>query len=177
MDINEKLDKHTDLIKRHAQVALRKIMKPAKYSLDDLIQEGVLAFLYAEREFVEGRGASFQTFLTTCLRNHLTNLVKQTYRSKEMDDPSSWNNLRGSKFSGEINSKKERNVVPDTSEIVQVFFIIESFSDEELEYVDAMLSLVHKSRGGRRKATRKNLGISYERETELRNSIRDKIRK
>ena len=88
-NIDKKLDKHLNLIERHAHVALKKIMKPVKYSLDDLIQEGVLAFLYAKRGFEEDRNTSFRTYLTTCLRNHFTNLVKQTYHNKERSDYSS----------------------------------------------------------------------------------------
>jgi len=143
-------------------------MKPAKYSVDDIIQEGVLAFLYAEKEFMEGRGASFKTYLTRCLRNHFINLIRQTYRNKEVSDYPSLE---------EVNSVNKKATPLDTLEIVQTSFIIESFSDNELEYVNAILSLTHKARGGRRKTARRNLGISYEREVELRNSIRDKIRK
>ena len=161
MDIN--IDDYTELIEKHARVAWTKIMKPAKYSLDDLIQEGALAFLHAKREFVEGKGATFQTFLISCLRNWFTNLIKKTYRNKERNDYSSLN---------EINS-----ATLDTLEIVQTLFIIESFSADELRYTNAILSLAHESRGGRRKAARQNLGISYEREVELRNSIKDKIKK
>jgi len=40
MEIN--IDNYTELIEKHAQVAWTKIMKPVKYSLDDLIKEGAL---------------------------------------------------------------------------------------------------------------------------------------
>lgn len=163
MNTDKKLDEYIKLIEGHARVALMKIMKPAKYSLDDLIQEGVIAFLYAKQEFVESRGASFRTFLIKCLRNQFTNLVKKSYRNKEINDYSSLNETNSATLS--------------TLEIVQISFVIKSFSADELEYVNAVLSLAHKSRGSRRKVARQNLGISYEREVELRNSIRDKIKK
>ena len=176
-NIDRKLDKHIELIGRYARVALTKIMKPAKYSLNDLIQEGVLAFLYAEKQFDKDRGVLFRTYLINCLRNHFTNLVKHSYRGKKMDSLSSWGNLLDGELSSELDSTSRKNAIPDTLEIVQVSFLIRSFNEDELEYVNAILSLKHKPRRSRRKTARKELGISYEREVELRNSIRDKIRK
>lgn len=167
-DIDKKLDEHIGLIKGYAQVALTKIMKPMKYSLDDLTQEGVIAFLYAERSFMKDRNASFRTHLTNCLRNHFSNLVKRTYRNKEIVNLSFYNTF----YDNEIFSM---NI--DALKIIQTSFIIESLGKEELEYVNTILSLVHKPKRRRRKVARETLKISYEREMELRNSIRDKIRK
>lgn len=168
-NIDKKLDDHIQLIERYARVALLKIKKPAKYSLDDLIQEGVLAFLLAEKEFVEGRGATFRTYLTRCLRNWFASLVKHTYQNKEKDG------FQEKDYNDEWCSKKK--TIPDILELVQVSFIIKSLSKEELQYISTVLSFSHIHRRSRRKNSRTHLGISYEREVELRNSIKDKIKK
>lgn len=170
MKIDEKLDLNIELIKRHARVALTKVKKPTSLSLDDLIQEGVVVFLKADERYLKNRSASFKTYLTTCLRNHYTSLIKRTYRNKKVTGFPSWDNLQDDAFFGGINSL-------DAFEIVQLSFIIEDFSSDELKYVDAMLSFTHKHRKSRRKATREVLGITYEREQELRRSLYDKIKK
>jgi len=173
--IDVKLETYTELIKNHAQVALKKIKKPAKYNLDDLTQEGVIVFLYTKKEY-EYKGASFKTILTKRLRGHYTTLVKRSYRNKEVNNIPSWDNSQISNFLREtiLTSKKSGT---DTFEIVQMSFVIDNFNDDEIKYINAVLSFTHKPRRSRRKATREILGISYERESKLRASIKDKIRK
>jgi len=166
MKSDEILDSYTELITRYAQVAMKKLKKPTKVSLNDLKQEGAVVFFLSKKLYKKDRGASFKTFLTRCLQNHFADLVKKTYRNMEI------NNLS---FQDDFHD--ELNYVVDTFEIVQLSFIIEDFSSDELNYINAVLSFTHKHRRSRRKAAREFLGISYEREQELRRSLKDKIRK
>ena len=173
--IEVELETYIELIKKHARVALKKIKKPAKYGLDDLTQEGAIVFLYTKKEYVY-RGASFKTILTKRLRNHYVNLVRRSYRNKEISNTPSWGSSRMGNFLRETIFTSKKSSI-DTFEIVQMSFVIDDFNEYELEYIHAVLSFTHKPRRSRRKAARETLEISYERESELRASIKDKIRK
>lgn len=172
--IEVELEDYTNLIKDHAIVALKKAKKPSKFSLDDLIQEGVIVFICTKNEYDVHRGASFKTIFTKRLRGHYTNLVRKSYRDKEISSDC-WNS-RVDDFSREIIPMNKGNSL-GAFEIVQTSFIIDSFNKDEIEYIRALLSFAYKPRKSRRKATREYLGISYDRERELRASISDKIRK
>lgn len=184
MSIDVTLDPYLDLIERHAQVALKKIKKPAEHTLEDLVQEGVIVFLYTKKEF-EDRGASFKTILTRRLRGHLCTLVKQSYRNKENFGIASRDELEDmfSEVDKKGNVKRDakkivsisKKDIMDVFEIVQMSSIFDTFDSDEVAYIDAVLSFSHIPKKGRRKAARKLLGISYEKERKLRSSIKDKI--
>jgi hypothetical protein len=185
MSIDVALDPYLDLIERHAQVALKKIKKPAEHTLEDLIQEGVVVFLYTKDEF-EDRGASFKTILTKRLRGHLSTLVKRTYRNKvnfgmasrdeleEMFSDIDKKNTKKKDIVKKIVSISKKDVM-DVFEIVKMSSTFNTFNRDEVAYIDAVLSFSHIPKKGRRKAARKLLGISYEKERRLRESIKDKI--
>lgn len=173
MNTEEMLILHTGLIKKYAQVAMIKVKKPTEYTLDDLFQEGALVFLRTEKTYVKSRGASFKTFLTLCLRNHFASLVKRTYRKQI---PSWITALDRSTFSEEMDFITKKKAL-DTFEVVQMLFLIDSFSSDELKYVNTIMSFIYIPKRYRRKTTREALGISYDREKELRRSLKDKIKK
>lgn len=175
MTTTELLSIHAKLIKQYAQVALRKLKKPTICNVNDMYQEGVIAFLGAEVNYDETRGASFKTFLITCLRQHFSDLITQSYRKKET--------ANSALIEQTVINKREnlyRKIfqhTADTFEIVQMQFLLKDFTEDEIKYIDMIISLVNIARRSRRKRTRENLGISYEREMALRRSIHDKIKK
>ena len=73
-------DTYTNLIKKHAHVAMLKVKKPSDYELGDFIQEGTVVFLQTKEIFEENRGCSFKSFLTRCLRQHFGSLVSRSYK-------------------------------------------------------------------------------------------------
>jgi RNA polymerase sigma factor (sigma-70 family) len=167
MNTTKLLEEHTQLIRDYAQIALRKLKKPTISNVDDLIQEGVIAFLNASDDYDKDRGASFKTFLITCLKRHFTDLISRSYRKKEVANSVHIDN----------HVSKNQKTAQNTLDIVQTQFLIESLTEDEIMYVSAVISLADKFRRSRRKLARESLGISYEREMELRRSISDKIRK
>lgn len=182
--IDVALESYLDLIEKYAQVAMKKIKKPTEYSLDDLIDEGVIVFLYTKNEF-EDRGASFKTILTIRLRNHLSTLVKNTYRNNANFGMRTRNELEEMfKDEGKKNGKKKtvkrivaisKKDVMSVFEEVQMSFTLKSFNSDELFYIQTLLSFADIPKKGRRKATRKELRMSYENEIKIRKSIRSKI--
>ena len=173
--INVKIETFNELIKNYARVALKKIRKPAAFNLDDLVQEGAIVFLYTKKEYVY-RGASFKTILTKRLRGHYASLVKRSYRNKEINNIPFWDSSQANNFLKDTFLTNKKHGI-DTFEIVQMLFIIDDFNENELDYICAVLSFTHIPRRSRRKTARETLGISYERESKLRASIKDKIRK
>ncbi len=49
---------------------------------EDLIQEGMLGFLSAIREFDAQKGASFKTYATICIRNRIQSAIRSAARKK-----------------------------------------------------------------------------------------------
>ena len=168
--MDDQLDLYTELIKRHAYVAFRKIKKPPKLTLGDLVQEGSHCFLVTKHVFYKEQRASFKTFLTRLLRQHFNDIVTRSYRHKE-------------KSICLINDREKIHVMKhklqvDPAEIVHVSFLLNDFTADELEYVEAMLQSIGEKRwSSRRGLVRKKLGITYNREVEMRNSLADKVRK
>lgn len=175
--IDVALTPYLELIKKHAQVALKKIKKPTEYTLDDLINEGVIVFLYTKKEF-EDRGASFKTILIRRLRGHLATLVKKTYRNKENFGIFTRNELE-EKFGDKKIIKKivaiSKKDVMNVFEAVQMSFTLDSFNFNELRYITTVLSFTHIPKKYRRKAAREQMKITYETERKMRQNIRNKI--
>ncbi len=164
---NQPFDEYRDLIQKHAQVAWTKIMRPPKCTLDDLFQEGVQCFLDTRRQFDSSRNIVFRSFLIGCLRKHFTSLVQRSYQNKL--------SFSQDNLDAEVMGYG-RNRIPNPLEMVQLSFLIQSFNQEEIRYIITILACTEPKRS-RRKAARKSLSISFEREVKLRNGIMAKIRK
>lgn len=52
------------------------------YEKEDIYQESVLAFLRALRSFDEKKEASFRTFASVCIKNHISSILRTAYRAK-----------------------------------------------------------------------------------------------
>lgn len=52
------------------------------YDEDDLMQEAALVFLRSVSDYDESKGAKFRTFLYTCVRSHMLNLLKRSKSKK-----------------------------------------------------------------------------------------------
>ena len=170
-DKNKLFNEHYSLIQRYARVAWTKIRKPARCSIDDLTQEGVRVFLSIVRNFDKDRGTTFRTFLIGCLRNHFASLVTQSYQNKLNSS------LQDTKFFENRVSRHGKNELSEPLEMVQMSYLIQSFNIEEVEYIVTILACTHVPQRSRRKVTRENLEISFEREVKLRNGIMAKIKK
>lgn len=167
--MNEISDVYTDLIKRYAYVALKKVRKPSDYDLNDFIQEGIKMYILVKRDMYDpNRGSSFKSFFTGILRQHFGGIVTKSYRYnkafKEARIPT-LARLSVVEFSHSV------------FDIVSMRHILQDFTKDELEYVKTVFLFVDKPVKFRRKFVRKALSISYDREQELRNSIHDKILK
>ena len=174
MSIDVCLEEYRTLIEKHAAVALKKVKKPARYGVDDLVQEGMIVFLFTQKEFVD-RGASFKTILIRRLRGHFATLVKNSYRNMEVSGVASFDTIKDDVK--DATSVGKNNTIVDVFSLAQMAFAIEDLNSEEKTYVKAILFQGDKPKRSRRKAARKYLSISYERERKLRKSIQDKIRK
>lgn len=173
----EIVDTYLELIEQHARVALKKIKRPRRYTLEDLVQEGVVVFLFTKKEYVD-RGATFKTILIKRLRGHFASLVKRTYRIKEENriflgqrDPRAAGTIKNGKIVPEL------DIGSGPFEIACLSFTIENFTKEEIDYVNAMLSHTHISKRSRRKVVRETLEMSYGREVKVRRSIGVKMKK
>ena len=169
--MNETLKTYDDLITRHACVALKKVRQPSEYDLDDFIQEGNFVLLRLKKENThDSKKSSFRTYFTMILRQHLGDLVLKSYRKR--------NTVPYDKIAASIHSAKKGNKSTySTFDIIAMRYILQDFTPEEFEYVQTVFLFVDCSIGSRRKFVRAKLGISYDRERELRNSIHDKILK
>lgn len=72
------LDDYMELIRNHAKVGLRYMRHPTIYTLDDMIQEGIIAFMKAKR--TDKKKSSFKTWLTTCLRSHYYSMMIRSFK-------------------------------------------------------------------------------------------------
>jgi len=175
------LKQYIRFIEDHARVAYHKIKKPSQCTIQDLVQEGVVVFLLAKRDYNE-RKASFKTFFTMRLRNHFSDIVKKSYRNKEVEAfhiviqqcIAGYDSLKDGDILNRILSQKN---IPNPIEVTQITFLLKALTPEELEYTKTMIFLHKKAYHTRRRIARETLGISYAREVKLRNSIKSKIRK
>jgi len=78
-----KLDDYMDIITSHARVGLRRMRAPTPYDLDDMIQEGKIAFIKAKR--TDKQKSKFSTYLTTCIRNRFYSMMVKSFRRPEND--------------------------------------------------------------------------------------------
>jgi len=165
IDIQTAYEKHKELIRMYAQVALHKMRKPTVYSLDDLVQEGFYALIRAKNSYEENKCA-FTTFLVLCLRQHFYELVSKSYRDKSRPA------LIDS--SDEISFPLWTDCGP--LDLLIVKEILASFTKDEMKYIDTLFSFSHRPKKYRRKLTRDVLQLSREREQLLRKNIFDKIK-
>lgn len=163
--VEVQIEPYIELIKNYARVTLRKVKKSPWFSYDDLLQEGMVAFLQAKKQYSSEKGASFKTFLIMQLRHHLSDIVKASYRNRE-------SNLDQEKFS-EIAARSSENPI----EMVHVSHLLGDLTPEELKYIKTMLVLRGEKKYLRRKITRETLGISQNEENRIRNNIDNKITK
>jgi RNA polymerase sigma factor (sigma-70 family) len=159
------LEQHSKLIEDYARVAYHKIRKPSQYTAKDLVQEGMVVFLLTKKAYSSERGASFKTYLTMRLRQRFHDIIKGSYRHS--------GDSLDRKEKLERRPKKSVNPV----EAASITFLLEKLTPEELEYTRTILWLYGEKYFRRRKTAREALGITYGRETKLRNSIRSKVRR
>jgi len=73
-----------DLITKYARVAFKKIRKPSTHTLEDLEQEGHIAFISAFRKYKETYKASRTTFTHLLLKNHFRDIIVASYQKPVM---------------------------------------------------------------------------------------------
>jgi DNA-directed RNA polymerase specialized sigma24 family protein len=160
--IQEKLQPYQNLIKEHAQVALKKLRKPTNHTLEDLVSEGIVVFFETKRSYMSNRGSSFKTFLIRNLRNHYRDMVVVSYRhsNKMIQD-----------YSNQV--KNEDHL--DISEL-EIEFLISKLSKRERAYVKILQSASPSLKLREKRAiARKMLGLSNYCEVFLRKDIATKL--
>ena len=160
---------HIKLIQNYAHVALKKLKQPPEHDFNDLVQEGAVVFLDAKDRFRHDKNCSFKSFLTLLLKQHFGTLVVNSYKNKK--------DVSLTTLGFDNKNFETSGGTHDALMVVSMLHILADFSSDELSYIKTILLFVDQSTKYRRKLTRNTLKISYERETELRNSIYDKMKK
>jgi len=80
------LNQYMDVIKSHARVGYIKLRHPSVYSIDDLVQEGVLVFYHVFDIYRENGPAAFRTLLVRSLRNHYITMMKKSFNQRTGSD-------------------------------------------------------------------------------------------
>ena len=162
----EAIEEYYPVIKRHVFVALTKMKKPPDHDFNDLMQEGVQVFLQLKKlgSYDKSRNCSFRSFFIGCLRQHFGNLVRKSYRNLELQSKN--------EFLGPLRTNSCNPL-----DVVTTLSILDNFSPEEQEYIRTIFTFTDRPFHFRRKLTREILGITRNREIELRNAIWDKIKK
>ena len=140
------------------------------YEKEDIYQESVVAFLHALHSYDEKNGASFKTFASVCIKNHIFSILRTGQRPKNfaMVDYVPIENLN-------LASKSE----PETDWIEkETFFnmkkrIFEVLSDFELEVLRLYLAgFSYKDIGEKTGKTEKSVGNALSR---IRKKLRAEI--
>ena len=68
-------------------VVVRKLLfgrvTPVGLSEEDLVQEGMIALLVADRTFKEDMGAKFETYASRCIHNRVVDVIRRAKRAPE----------------------------------------------------------------------------------------------
>ncbi len=161
--MNIDLKDYTTLITEYAIVALKKVKKPTTYNLEDLFNEGVIVFLHARNDYNPDSEASFKTYLIRRLVGHFATLAKKTWKNREC------------RYVDQRTATKED--FGDPFERTHCSLILQEFTEEELNYIEALLSIAGEKKRYRRRAAREKMKIKYTREVKIRNSIHSKMEK
>lgn len=69
------------LIQKEAWTCYRKIKQPTSYTIEDLIQEGVIAYLQKYNDYNSNRNNKFVPYILMCIRSHFAAIVQKSYRT------------------------------------------------------------------------------------------------
>lgn len=179
LDYNQIVMEFKDLVESMAFVALQKMRKPSPYSFEDLCQEGYIVCVeWVKRWWNPERGASLKTFITGGLRLYFTDFVKLSYKSNVNPCPVSalqFEDEDGTLVDSEVLDYEKTSTEPDPVELASFNETMGRFTPEELQYVLQTLSRNEKGRSPSRANIRKTLGLSDEKEEEIRASIMEKL--
>ena len=167
------LDQYMNTIKSHARVGHVKLRHPSVYSVNDLIQEGVLVFYRALNSYRENGPAAFKTLLIRSLRNHYITMMKKSFNQRTGSD------IRSSEYP--INhpliryAERRRITMSGTSseDIVDsednISTIVGKLNNKEKNYVQLVIK-------HGRKSARGIMHMSLFTEQKMRRQIQNKIR-
>ena len=179
LDYNQICVEFKDLVESMAFVALQKMRKPSPYSFEDLCQEGYIVCVeWVKRWWNPERGASLKTFIAGGLRLYFTDFVKLSYKSNVNPCPLSalTSDDEDERSTGEgILSEDQISTEPDPFELASFNETMGRLTPEELQYVLQTLSRNEKGRTPSRASIRKTLGLTDEKEEEIRTSIKEKL--
>lgn len=99
------------LVTKRAWLLLTEINRPT-IEVDDLIQSGFIAFLYAVDRYDPAGGAKFSTYLCICLKNAFGECLG-IRTEKQKQDPINWAASLNSPLADEKDSGKLFDIVPD----------------------------------------------------------------
>lgn len=164
----EELQTYTILIEDHAWVALKKIKKPTIYTHEDLVSEGIVLLLEAEKIYQIDKKASFKTFFIHILRNYFCDIIKKSYSPNKcfVDDEQREDHMR---------QYYEKHKIQDPSNLAQTNLLLETLTEDEIYYAVKVLLSHQSSASKRRKEARKALQISIKQEDKIKMSIFTKL--
>ena len=99
------------LVKKRAWLMLMEINRPT-IEVDDLVQSGFIAFLYAVERYDPAGGAKFSTYLCLCLKNAFGECLG-IRTEKQKNDPINWAVSLSRPLADDKDSGKLFDIVPD----------------------------------------------------------------
>lgn len=173
-----KIEDHTELIQKYARVALKKIRKPSIHNLEDLTQEGTYLFYYTKKRYRSDGSVTFKTYFIGCLIRHFTTIVCKSYKEIEAVPLET---IEGVNLDYSIRNRKSHN----PSNVANLLITLsEILSLPETEYIIFLLQppeyITQQIRIAQRKfriLIREALGISPDREREIRRGLKVKLKR
>lgn len=126
------------LVKKRAWLMLTEINRPT-IEVDDLVQSGFIAFLYAVERYDPAGGAKFSTYLCLCLKNAFGECLG-IRTEKQKNDPINWAVSLSNPLADDKDSGKLFDIVPDPDADIPMEMVEEKLWHKQMhEAVEAAL--------------------------------------
>jgi len=136
MDINiEDLNTYRKLVIAVVRHAIFKLDKHPSLSEEDLIQEGLIALLRAQKTYKGNKGAKFETYASICIRNRLIDILRKE-NTKTYIESTQITEIPDTDYKIELVEKEEilKNVLKTCTEIERAILnsYLQGFSYTEI---------------------------------------------
>jgi RNA polymerase sigma factor (sigma-70 family) len=81
METNDKYEEYKELVEKYSKAYYKKVGD--LFDIEDLRQEVWMSLLSAEEEYKGRDGASIHTYLVSCIKNHMVNLVVSEVKKRQ----------------------------------------------------------------------------------------------
>jgi len=173
-----KFEDYEHTIKDYAYVAWKKTKKPSVLEVEDFVQEGYVAFLWAKKRYKTDSKASFKTYLIMTLRCHFETIFKKSY--KRIVCVTSTKEEENGTIDDVMEYNQPRTITP--YEIARVSEILNILTPEEMKYITfslcppkVIVKKMTKSLKNKRRITRKALCFTRVEENNIRKSLKNKL--